>query len=294
MPATVQPTTTWTILSLIEWGTRYLSDRSFEDPRLNIELLLAHILGLKRIELYTSFDRPLNANELAAFKDALRRRLAHEPLQYIIGKTEFMGISLAVNRSVLIPRPETEELVQKAVEWINRLTQQRVDVLDIGTGSCNIPIAIERLAQNAWITSIDVSEQALALAEHNMRRTGSTRIVLKQSDVFEASFAPASFDVIVSNPPYISAAEFVLLQPEVREFEPTVATTDNADGLTFIRRICSLAATTLRHGGMLFVEIAYNQGTDAARAAQESGLADVQIHRDVAGNERILQARRLP
>jgi release factor glutamine methyltransferase len=292
MQATAQPTTTWTILSLIEWGTQYLNERGFEDARLNIELLLSHILHFTRIHLYTNFDRPLSASELGEFKALLQRRLKHEPLQYILGETEFMGIPLYVSPSVLIPRPETEELVEKALEWIKRLDMPRIEVLDIGTGSGNIPIALERLSSRTYMTSIDTSADALMVAARNIARHGCSRIALKQLDIFGDVLPEEFFDVIISNPPYISGAEFALLQPEVRDFEPALATTDHADGYRFIRRICDVAVKNLRAGGVLIMEVAYNQGSEALRIAAGTGLAEVRIIADVAGNERMLWGRR--
>lgn len=291
MLSSIRTTSTWTILTLIEWGAKYLAERSFEDARLNIELLLSHILHLPRIHLYTNFDRPLSASELATFKAAFQRRLLHEPLQYIIGETEFMGIPLYVNPSVLIPRPETEELVQKAIDWIKTRGAARVEVLDIGTGSANIPIALERFSATSHITSIDVSAGALAVAARNVERHQCTRITLHQRDVFDRIFLQQEFDVIIANPPYISADEFALLRPEVREFEPSIATTDNGDGLRFVSRICDIATEKLRDGGMLFMEVAYNQGVVARQVAADAGLMDVEVFTDFAGNERILQGR---
>jgi release factor glutamine methyltransferase len=282
----------WTILPLIEWGTQYLNERGFEDARLNIELLLSHILHLKRIGLYTNFDRPLSDTELGEFKSVLQRRLKHEPIQYIIGETEFMGIPLHVNPSVLIPRPETEELVERAAEWIKRLDIPRVEVLDIGTGSGNIPIALERFCSNAHITSIDVSAEALEVASRNIGRHKCSRITLYLLDVFSAMLPGDTFDVIIANPPYISAAEIELLQSEVKDFEPRIATTDNSDGYRFVSRICEVATEKLKAGGLLFMEVAYNQGVEARRIAAEVGLVDVEVLTDVAGNERMLRGRR--
>jgi release factor glutamine methyltransferase len=292
MYTTVRTTKTWTILSLIEWGTQYLKERGFEDARLNIELLLSHLLDFKRIGLYTNFDRPLSATELGKFKTLLQRRLKHEPLQYIIGETEFMGIPLYVNPSVLIPRPETEELVERAVDWIKRLDIPRIEVLDIGTGSGNIPIAVERFSSNAYITSIDVSAEALEVASRNIKRHSCSRITLQQLDIFTEIFPARTFDVIIANPPYISAAEFALLQPEVKDFEPALATTDKGDGYRFVRRICEVAEKKLKAGCLLFMEVAYNQSAEARRIAAEAGLVDVEVFTDVGGNERMFQGRR--
>ena len=206
-------TSDWTILALIRWGSEYLNDRGFEDARLNIELLLSHVLHLKRINLYTNFDYLLTPGELAGFKAALQRRLNHEPLQYIMGETEFMGIPLFVNSSVLIPRPETEELVERAVDWARRRAMPEVRVLDIGTGSGNIPVAMERFLPNAYITSIDVSREALDVAARNVKRHDCSRIELQHLDVFGVIFEDRSFDMVIANPPYVSSAEFQLLQP---------------------------------------------------------------------------------
>jgi release factor glutamine methyltransferase len=293
MQATANSTSSWTILTLIEWGAQYLKERGFEDARLNIELLLSHVLHLKRIDLYTNFDRPLEAKALGEFKSVLQRRLKHEPIQYIIGEAEFMGIPLYVNPSVLIPRPETEELVEKVLEWIKGLEAPRIEVLDIGTGSGNIPIAIERFSSNSHITSIDVSAEALEVAARNVERHHCSRVALARLDVFAEILPGKMFDVIVANPPYISAAELQGLQPEVRDFEPKVATSDNADGLRLVRRICKVAAKKLRAGGLLLMEVAYNQGAEAKRIALEVGLSNVDVLSDLAGNERMLQGRRV-
>ena len=285
-------TSDWTILALIRWGSEYLNDRGFEDARLNIELLLSHVLHLKRINLYTNFDYLLTPAELAEFKAALQRRLNHEPLQYIMEETEFMGIPLFVNSSVLIPRPETEELVEKAVDWARCRAMPEVRVLDIGTGSGNIPVAMERFLPNAYITSIDVSREALDVAARNVKRHDCSRIELQHLDVFGVIFEDRSFDMVIANPPYVSSAEFQLLQPEVKDFEPASATTDHADGLRIICRICDVAVKKLVPGGALFIEVAYNQGDEALRIATEAGLADVGISRDLSGHDRILQGFR--
>ena len=292
MQETTAPTSSWTILSLIKWGSGYLSDRGFEDARLNIELLLSHVLHLKRINLYTNFDYPLTPAELGEFKAAIQRRLNHEPIQYIVGETEFMGIPLFVSPSVLIPRPETEELVEKAVEWIKGLGLPRVEVLDIGTGSGNIPIAMERFLPNAYITSIDVSAGALEVAARNIERHTCSRIELHQLDVFGEILEDRVFDVVIANPPYVSSVEFDRLQPEVKDFEPASATTDHADGLRLARRICDVAAERLRPGGTLFMELAYDQGDEARRIAVAAGLVEVEVSTDMSGKDRILRGRR--
>lgn len=289
LPATQQQ---WTVLSLLQWATRYLADQGFDEPRLHVELLLARVLLCSRLQLYTNFDRRMTGEELARFKALLKRRLAHEPLQYILGETEFMGIRLAVDRRVLIPRPETELLVEKALEAMKSMDKPDVHVLDIGTGSGNIAIALATFEPRARVAAIDVSDEALQVAETNAHNNGIETIEFCRASVFQEFLPERTFDVIVSNPPYISRREFSLLQPEIREYEPRVATTDDADGLTVIRRVADVAARRLHNDGFLFLEIAYNQSADATEIAERAGLHDVRVATDFAGHPRIVSARK--
>lgn len=290
--ATLSPQTQqWTVLSLIEWSARHLTDHGFDEARLHVELLLAHVLSYTRLQLYTNFDRPLTPAELGAFRALFKRRLTHEPLQYILGETEFMGMPFIVNPSVLIPRPETEQLVEHVLAAIRTFEKDLVRVLDVGTGSGNIAIALGKLEPAADLTSIDVSHDALDVAMKNCERNGMTNIRLEQANVLEDFFPGEMFDVIVSNPPYISLDEFGSLSPEVKEFEPRVATTDEADGLTFIRRIAEIARTKLMPGGFLFIEIAYNQAESGRETLIKAGLREIEVFFDYANHPRILKAR---
>lgn len=283
---------TWKFLSLIEWSTDHLSSQGFEDCRLNAELLLAHVLQLSRVQLYTQYDRPLSLTELAAYKSLFRRRLAHEPLQYILGETEFMGLPLFVNPSVLIPRPETEQLVERSLEALRAIENGNPAVLDIGTGSGNIVIAVGVHCPTANITSVDISAAALETARRNVERHHIKNIKLLQADVFTDFLPDEAFDLIVSNPPYISAEDFETLQPEIRDFEPKIATTDGGDGLRFIRRISDLAMKKLKPGGWLLMEVAYNQSEQAQAIARENGLTSIEICDDLSGVPRIIRGRK--
>ena len=283
------PQRKWTVLPLLEWTERYLRERSFGESRLNAELLLAHALRLPRLGLYLQFDRPLAAGELALFRKLLLRRMTHEPVQYILGETEFMGLPFEVTPAVLIPRPETEELVEEAIRWLKSSGSTEGRILEIGTGSGNIAVALGKFLPGARVTSLEMSGDALAVARRNCERHGLTNVEFLQGDVFTAEFGTRAFDAVVSNPPYIGAAEFDLLEPEVRDFEPRLATTDGADGLRFIRRIAGLACGLLRPGGGMFLEIGYNQADAAERIARESGLAGVGVQKDFAGVGRILR-----
>ena len=286
------PTTEWTIRSIIEQFTHRLSENGFDEPRLHVELLLAHALNCSRLQLYTCIDKPLSPHEFAQFRLILDRRLAHEPLQYILGEMEFMGLPLFVNRHVLIPRPETEQLVEIALASIKSFDPGQVDVLDIGTGSGNIAIAIAAFAPNANITAIDVSVDALVVAKKNAQRNNIGAINFIHADVLSDDLPSQSFDVIVSNPPYISLAEFALLQPEVGDFEPRLATTDEADGFRFLRRIANIAAEKLKPNGLLLMEIAYNQSEEATHIAHMVGLTNAATLPDFAGHPRFLTARK--
>lgn len=286
----VAPPQTWTILSLLGWAENYLRDRSFDECRLNAELMLAHVLALPRLNLYLQFDRPLTAGELAAFKALLLRRMTHEPLQYILGNTEFMGMLLEVGPGVLIPRPETESLVEYALQWLKTAAADRSRILEIGTGSGNIAVALAQYLPGALITSIDVSPDALAFARRNAARHGITEIEFLLGDVFRESFDGRMFDCVLSNPPYIASEEFSQLQPEVREFEPAIATTDGADGFRFIRRVAEVSAGALCVGGALFMEIGYNQEQEALAIAARAGLTGASVARDFAGLPRVLRA----
>jgi release factor glutamine methyltransferase len=284
-------TETWTTLSLIQWGTEYLMARGFDEGRLTTEMLLCHVLRLSRLHLYTQFDRPLSLQELSEFKLLFQRRLMHEPLQYILGQTNFMGLELFVDRRVLIPRPETEELVERVVEVLEAHPGKSVEVLDVGTGSGNIAAAIATLVPKARITAIDSSKDALAVARSNMQRHGITTVELVHADVLSDFLPERSFELIVSNPPYISAADFELLPPEIRDFEPRIATTDGGDGYMFIRRICELARWRLRPKGWLFFEIAYGQAEKAKEIATAEHLSEIEVFPDCGGILRMLKAR---
>jgi release factor glutamine methyltransferase len=287
------PRRNWTVLPLLEWAERYLRERSFGESRLNAELLLAHALQLPRLGLYLQFDRPLAAPELAHFKKLLLRRMSHEPLQYILGETEFMGLRFEVTPAVLIPRPETEDLVAEAIRWLKDSGKQKGSILEIGTGSGNIAVALGKFLPGARITSLEKSGDALEVARRNCARHGPGNVEFLNVDVFSAGFegeiGGRTFDAVVSNPPYIPGAEFEHLEPEVRDFEPRLATTDGADGFRFIRRIAGLAPGILRPGGGMFLEIGYGQADAAGTIARASGLTGVGVHKDFAGIGRILR-----
>jgi release factor glutamine methyltransferase len=283
----------WTVLGLLEWSAAHLAQAGIDSPRLTSELLLGRVLGFERIALYTNFDRPLSPPELASFKALLKRRLGREPLQYILGEGHFMGLRFALDPRVLIPRPETEGLVERVIE-IERASPGSVRrVLDIGTGSGCIAASIARLVPGAALDAIDVSPEAIDCARSNAVALGvEARVSFALADVLAAPYAgPAGpYDLVVSNPPYVSQEEFATLEPEVRDFEPALATTDRGDGLTFYRAIARLAPTLLAPEGRILVEVAFDQAPDVLGIFTNAGAATVRAHRDHAGIDRVVEA----
>jgi release factor glutamine methyltransferase len=290
---TTTATTVWTPLSIITWGVEYLKGREIDSPRLTVELLLSHTLGCRRIDLYTNFEKPLTPQELALFKELLKRRLDREPVQYILGKTEFMGLEFLVNPAVLIPRPETERLVEIVLdECKQREGQTFLRILDIGTGSGNIPVSLAHFDPRIECIAYDISKDALEVARENAARHNvSDRITFMEGDIFSTvQLERAPFDIIVSNPPYIALTEYVTLQPEITRYEPRYAATDENDGLMFFRRMVAIMSRLLKKDGACFVEIAYNQGEDVTLLFS-SIFHTVSIMKDYSGNDRVVCGR---
>jgi release factor glutamine methyltransferase len=267
-----------------------LTAAGIDEARINAEYLLARALAVPRANLRTDDRREVAQDEMAIYHHLLERRMAHEPLQYILGTTEFMGLELLVDRRALIPRPETEIVVEEALAALNGFRDETPRILDIGTGSGNIALSLAHFAPQAMVVAMDESQEALDLAALNAARLGIRRIRFEKADLF-AEFLPGeSFDLIVSNPPYVSAKDFEQLEPEIRWFEPRHATTDGADGLRFLRRIAELSARKLRAGGILIVELGFGQSEQAVEIAGRHGLERVAVRKDLAGIQRVLTA----
>ncbi len=281
----------WTPVELVRWTDGYLAARGFADPRLNAELLLAGVLGLKRLDLYLQFDRPLTVEELAEFKVRLKRRLRHEPLQYIEGTAAFRALELTVDRRVLIPRPETELLVGEVLAWATG--RPGGDVLDLGTGSGAIALSLRREGRFGRIVATDVSAAALEVARENARRAGVADLVDFREGSLFAPVAPEAFDVIVSNPPYVGLRDRSTLAAEVGEWEPAEALFAGADGLDVIRQIVSHAPEHLRGGGLLAIEIGDTQAPAATALIRATGaFNEPRVRKDYAGRDRIIIAER--
>jgi release factor glutamine methyltransferase len=274
-----------TVLEIIKRSTEFLAGKGVESARLNAELLVGHVLALKRMQLYLQFERPLTETELEKLRPLLRRRGLREPLQHILGEIEFHGLQIKVDRRALIPRPETEHLI----EVIGRqLLQPPRRVLDLGTGSGAIALALAREYPEAEVIAVDSSPDALALAQENAAHNAMTgRVHWLRSDWFEQ--VPASrFDLIVSNPPYLSEAEVGAAEPEVRIHEPPGALTPGGDGLSALRRILTAAPRFMQPDGLLALETGSGQHAALGEAAGAAGYARCETGQDLAGRDRYL------
>jgi release factor glutamine methyltransferase len=275
----------WTVLDLIKWGTEYFKGHDVDAPRLTMELLLCHVLDSTRIKLYADFDRPLTKAELAVLRPLVQRRAHGEPLQYILGEADFYSLRFEVGPDVLIPRPETELLVEQAIEYIQS-RKGSVRGLDIGTGSGIIPISIAYHTSSTWL-AIDVSKGALATAERNATRHGVAERCHFDLLDFLREAPSETFDVITMNPPYIPAKDVADLQREVRDYEPHAALTDDADGLTFYKRLFELAPDLMNTGGIIIAELGWGSANHILTMVPPQSSADVID--DLAGIPRVLR-----
>ena len=251
------------------------------DPLEN-RILLCHATGLSRVQLITQGDRPLSSDEAARLDALVARRLRGEPIAYIVGRREFFGLDFQVGPAVLIPRPDTELIVELALE---RLPRQVPRLLDMGTGSGAIAVAVAHTRPDAAVTALDVSPDALAVAQANATANGA-RVRFLHSSWFDALDAGDIFDVIASNPPYIAAGDDHLAQGDLR-FEPVGALTDHADGLSALRTIITGSPRHLVPGGWLLLEHGYDQAAAVRTLLLDAGFADVQSWQDLAGIERV-------
>jgi len=297
--------TTMTVLGIINTTKEYLAGKGFENARLETELLLSHVLGVSRVELYLDFDRQLDEEELARMRALLRRRLAGEPVQYVTGTASFMFSEFEVNASVLIPRPETEALTEAALEVLGRLlgdgrrqgeaTGRGPRVADVGTGSGVIATTIAQRFPVASVYAIDSSARALEVARANAERAGvADRIVFLEGRSLEP-LADGTMEgpllAVVSNPPYIPSGDIEKLPAEVRDHEPREALDGGEDGLDCIRAIAQDGPACLEARGVLLIEFGDGQA-EAVRALLARGFEDVEIRNDYAGRERIAVAAR--
>lgn len=278
---------TWRVLDILKVTEAAFSDKGIKNPRLNAELLLCDITGDKRIELYLNFEKPLTLAEVEAYRQHVKRRLTFEPLQYILGKTEFYGLNFKVNSSVLIPRQETEILVEKSLEYIRNYNPDNPKILEIGTGSGCISAAI---AANTVciIDAVDISPEAINLAEENISKLAlKGKINFSVKDLFKDISSFEGYDIIVSNPPYIAAIDVPGLNEEVNGYEPFIALSDNDDGLRFYRKIFQL----FNSGNMkpvILLELGDGKKEQIINLLNENGILSYKIFNDLIGIPRVL------
>ncbi len=279
-----------TVLDIIQKTTDFLAARGVEGPRLNAELLIGHALGLKRMQLYLQFERGLDEPELERIRSLVRRRGQREPLQYITGEVEFGGLRLKVDRRALIPRPETEYLIELVSA---RLTVPPTSILDLGTGSGAIALALAARQPQAKVTAVDLSPDALALATENAVAAGLTeRVVFLASDWFSALPDGARYDLIVANPPYLSAEETASAAPEVSRYEPVSALMAEEEGMAALKIILREACTRLAAGGLLALETGIAHHGALLTLAASEGYVATESRPDLTGRDRYVFTRR--
>ncbi len=286
---------TWTRLQLIEWTVPYFKEKGIDGARLDAEVLLAHALGTSRLQLYVHYDEPVDPEALASYRKLVSRRAKREPLKYIVGRTEFLSLPLALDDRVLIPRPETELLAERAIEVLgSELPPGPKIVLDVGTGSGAIALAIAKNLPDVLVHATDTSPGALEVAETNARELGvGDQVVFGQGDLLEPVIELAGrVHLMVSNPPYVSESEYEGLAPELA-FEPRSALIAGPTGLEVIEKLVRAAPGMLVPGGLLLCEIGAGQAGGVKELVEETGAYEsIVFRRDYADIERIVEARK--
>jgi release factor glutamine methyltransferase len=274
----------WSVLRLLRWTGDFFRQHGIESHRLDAELLLAHVLACKRVDLYLAFDQPVAAVDRDRFRELVRRRAKERvPVAYLTGTREFWSLPMCVTPDVLIPRADTETLVRACAALAPRRA------LDVGTGSGCVAIALARELPEATLVGVDVSEAALAIAARNAAAAGGAeRVALVRADLLDG--AAADFELIASNPPYVASGELARLAPELQH-EPRLALDGGEDGLDVIRRLVGQAPAHLRAGGYLALEVGDGQAAVVSALARAAGAGEIELHRDLAGVERVVVAR---
>lgn len=286
----------WTVLHLVRWSGRYLEGKGAPEGRLDAEHLLADVLQLGRLELYLAHDRPVADAELRAFKERLRRRARREPLQHILGTVPFRDLLLGCDSRALVPRPETEELVEAVLERMEEWQgTEPLRALDVGTGSGAIALALAREGPFQEVVATEPDPAALELARENARRNGlQERVTFRPERAFQSVESGEAFDVVVSNPPYVAEGEWEGLEPEVRDWDPRKALVAGPTGLEVLDELVDGVAPVLRPGGLLALEVGAGQASRVRGRLEASGaFGSVGVRRDAAGIGRMVLAERV-
>ena len=277
---------TWRIIEIIKWGEEYFKLKGFENPKQEIEWLLCDLLQLKRIDLYLKFEDIINKSKLKKLKSWIKRRIQREPLQYITGKVEFYGLKFISTPQALIPRPETERLVDITLNSLKKIPEPKI--LEIGTGSGCVSIAVSNKKPRANILSLDISKNALELAEINAKSNNCKNINFLEMD-FLNEIPDGRFDILISNPPYIPQKEIENIMPEVKNYEPRIALTDFEEGLNFYYRIAKVGRTLIPNG-IIILEVGLgNHPQKVFSLFKEAGFDQLELIKDYNNNERILK-----
>lgn len=280
----------WILIDVLNKAVSFLESKNIENSRLNAEHLLSHALGQTRIELYLHFEEPLTKPEREKYKQLLRRRAEYEPLQYILEETEFMSLPFYLNPNVLIPRPETEILVESIIE--RAVGQRKMEILDIGCGSGAISVSLAKYIEDVKVTAVDISEDILKISEENAKKNEvSGKIKFICSDVKSDKFIQQVgklFDIVAVNPPYVSGKEWSLLPLEIQNHEPRQALCDEGDGLSFYRLISESVMPMLKKDGSLFFEVGDRQSSNVKSILEEYGYKNIQIIKDLNHIDRVV------
>tara|TARA_B100000809_G_scaffold49597_1_gene44559 strand:+ start:2559 stop:3413 length:855 start_codon:yes stop_codon:yes gene_type:complete len=277
---------TWRIIDLINWAESYFKEKGFENPRSEIEWLLRALLGCSRMDVYLRFEEPLSKTQLGTLRAWVKRRLEREPLQYITGSCDFYGREFSINKHVLIPRPETERLIDIALDKLNEIDSP--NILDVGTGSGCIAITLGLEIPGSTVLGIDVSEKAIQIANKNAKSLDAGNVSFHEMD-FLHNIPQGSFDLMVSNPPYIPKGEMNGLMTDVKDFEPTVALTDEKDGLSFYKRFAEIGKDLVKINGWIILEVGLGDHPNKVKDnIIESGYPDTELIKDYNGDDRVL------
>ena len=288
----------WTVRRLLEWTNGYFTRKEVDAPRLSAELLLGHVLKLPRIKLYMDYERPLSEGELVVFRQLVQRASEHEPIAYLTGKVHFFNLELEIERGVLIPRPDTETLVEGVLQMARQTTgMESPRVLDLCTGSGCIALAIAQNLKAANIIATDISEPAVTLAQRNaVKLKLEDRVRVLEGDLYqplEKLVDPQPFDLIVGNPPYIPTAQVPQLDRNVKDYEPLQALDGGLDGLAVHRRILADAPDRLIAGGRIYLEIAFDQGDPARQILSDNpAFEEVKVLKDYGGKDRVVTGKK--
>ena len=276
----------WRLIDILNWGEKYFKEKYFDNPRIEIEVLLQHIIGCKKIDLYLQFENIVTPENLIILRSLIKRRVNREPMQYIIGSSEFYGRKFFVNQDVLIPRPETEKLIDVSIDILSK--KENPIILDVGTGSGCIGITIALEIPSSSVIAIDISNSALSTAKKNANIYGLKNMQFINLDIFSQDINHTA-DLLISNPPYISKIEFPGLMIDVKDFEPMMALTDNSDGLEFYRKFSNIIPQVVKKNGVTILEV--GRGTHPEKVKEifnKAGYDNIESVRDLNKDTRVL------